>query len=92
MAAAALAYLDPGEFGGALQATSNGFQWAFVVAYRDTGTNAKAVVSGVHALTLDGDTLVQMRDKINAAVKADGAARGFAVTSVMLPSFQVTAV
>jgi len=89
MAVSALAYLDPGEFGGALQATDTGFQWSFVVAYRDTVANTKTVVSGVHAVTLDADTLLQIRDKINAAIKADGTARGFAVTSVMLPSFAV---
>lgn len=92
MATQALAYLDPGQFGGALQANATGFDWYLVAAYRDTGTGTKAVVSGIHAATLDADNVAQIGAKLGAAVKADGATRGFAITTVLLPNFTPVAV
>lgn len=81
--AVALFYEDQGTFGGAIQANPTGFTWSLVGVFRDPGTGRKEVITGIPAQTLDADTLTQIRDKLAAAVKAEGAKRGFDVTTVV---------
>lgn len=92
MAGVAFFYIDPGAFGGGVQANDVGFTWNMVAVYRDTVTNRKDVVTGIQAQTLDGDTLVQVRDKLAAAIKSDGATRGFSISTVVFYPLNTLAV
>lgn len=82
--AIAFCYLDTSAFGGALQPTQTGWVWNLVCAYNDN-TGAKAVTGGIQGLTLNGDSLAQVGQKLANAAKADAASRGFTVTLVLLP-------
>lgn len=79
---AALFYLNPSAFMGAVQASPTGFTWNLIGVFREPATNRKDVIAGILAQTADADTLSQIRDKLAAAVKTEGLARDFAVTSV----------
>lgn len=92
MAGVAFFYPDSSILGGAVQPTPTGFTWYMVVVFRDTVTNRKDVISGVSADTLDADTLVQVRDKLAAAAKAEGARRGYTVTTVLFFPLNVLSV
>lgn len=78
----AMFFLNPSAFGGAIQASTSGFTWNLTAVYREPATNRKEVIAGVIAETSDGDTLTVIRDKLAAAVKAEGVARDFNVTVV----------
>jgi hypothetical protein len=88
----AMYYLDSQAFGGAIQPNKDGFTWKLVAIFREVQTDRKAVVSEVTVDTLDGDTLLQIRDKLAAAVKADGLNRDFNVTTVAFFPLNVMAV
>jgi hypothetical protein len=89
---AALFYLDPGAFGGSVKATTTGFEWTLVGVYREVQTNRKEVIAGITVTTLDADSLTQIRDKLAAAVKAEGTARDFNVTAVVFFPLSTVAV
>lgn len=84
-AVVAFCYLDQGQFGGALQPTPTGWQWAMVCAYSNPSTGQKDVVTGVIANTLNGDTLGQVGQKLANGVKADAALHNYVITAVLLP-------
>jgi hypothetical protein len=88
----ALYYLNPSAFGGSIQVSDNGFLWNLVGVYREPQTNRKSVIAGILVETLDGDSLVQVRDKLAAGVKAEGTARDFNVTTVVFAPLSVVAV
>lgn len=85
-------YLDPGAMGGPIQPNKDGFTWKLVAVFREVETDRKAVISDVTATTLDADLLVDIRDKLAAAVKAEGAARDYNVTAVAFFPLSVLAV
>jgi hypothetical protein len=90
--AVALAYLASGDPGGAVRSTSTGFTWVMTAVFREPSTNLKEVITEVGIDTLDADTLAQIRDKLAQGVKAEGGRRGFSVTKVLLPTFEVVSV
>ena len=90
--AVAMFYVDQGEQGGAIHPTDTGFDWTLVGIFREPSNGKKAVISGIHAATLDNDTLVQIRDKLAAAIKQEGSERGFNVTTVVFYPLQTLAV
>lgn len=80
--ASAFFYIDSAGPGGGIQPTDSGFLWSMNAAFREPADGRKQVVTGIQAETLDNDNLVQIRDKLAAAIKAEGAARKFTVTTV----------
>ncbi len=85
-------YINSSAFGGAIQATPSGFSWNLVGIYREPATNRKEVIAGIIVETLDGDSLVQIRNKLAAAIKAEGTTRDFNVTNVVYFPLEVVAV
>lgn len=76
-------YLDQGNIGGAIVPIDGvGFKWMLVGVFRERQTNRKNVISGIEAITLDNDGVVEVRDKLAAAVKAKGLEFDYNVTVV----------
>ena len=90
--ATAFFYVDQGGPGGGIQPTDTGFVWTLIAAFREPSDGRKQVVTGIQTETLDADTLIQIRDKLAAAVKAEGTARKFTVTTVAFYPINVLAV
>jgi hypothetical protein len=88
----AMYYLDGQAFGGAIQPNKDGFTWKLVAIFREAQTDRKTVISEVTVETLDGDSLLQIRDKLAAGIKAEGLARDFNVTTVAFFPLNVIAV
>jgi len=89
MACVALVLPDPGGFGGPIFPTSTGFNWRLFAVVHDTVSGRKESLQGFSADTLDGDSLVQVRDKIIAATQAKASEFGFTVTAVVLTQMAV---
>ena len=84
---ASVAYYRPdeGRLGGGIQPNpSGGWDWYLRVAVRELNTNRKSLTDAF-AHTDDSDTLLQVRDKHIAAVKAACALEDFNVTAVIFP-------
>lgn len=78
MSTVAVIYPDATAFLGPVVATPTGFNWRLYAIVRDSATNKKETLQGYSADTIDADGLLQIRDKIIAATKAEAIARGFA--------------
>lgn len=90
MAVAAVIFPDATAFLGPVAATPDGFNWRLFAIVRDTVTNQKEILQGYSADTLDGDSLVQVRDKMIAATKAAAIKSGFATLNIaVIGSMQV---
>ena len=85
-------YLNQSAIGGAVRPNVAGFTWDLITVFREPATNRKEVISEVKVTTLDSDTLVQIRDKLAAGVKAEGLARDFNVGTVVFFPLSVLAV
>lgn len=85
-------YGDQQAFGGAIQPNDTGFTWNLVAVFREPATGRKNTVTGITAQTLDGDTLLQIGQKLGAAVKAEGLARDYSVTVVAFHPINTMAV
>lgn len=77
--------LDDGHLAGGIQPNaSGGWDWYLRVAVREPATNRKSLLDAF-AHTDDADSLIQVRDKHIAAVKAACLAADYAVTAVIFP-------
>jgi hypothetical protein len=76
-------YLNPAAIGGPMRPSLNGFTWNLNAVYREPQTNRKEQATEIAVETLDADNLVTVAAKLDAAVKAQGAALDFNVATIV---------